>query len=835
MYTNVSEKFNSTILGDNRNFKVKITSEGVPDITSGIFSIVIESASVPSDSFTIGGAYSTSATIKMVDPGYDVTGKIINIFIGLEYEDDEQIEYVPCGKFKVTKPENDDGIIEFTAYDAIEYALSEPWKSSLTYPAPANSVLAEIATKTGVMIDVSEFSTHPMIPKRKMTVETDDDSETESVIYVNPFDGYTNRDALGFIALFYNRFAVCDRNGIIKLKTYTETNISQVVSVIRGDTLVIQEGEVTYDGEKLDISGVDYTYNDGVLELRKTGIYTVYADKYYDDLVTGEVSIPIDGISCSTIEGTLYAGEYPPNMAVENPVFNMALLDNLIANVPKMSYTPVSFTFFGDVRLDVGDIIAIKDKYGNVYSVPVMALTLDFDGGVINSIQSFGNLLTDGNDSSGRLSDSIERTEGEILKIKELYATKARIEQLSADQAFIERVFANDINVTGTLYGAKIISETGTASKDKVMVMPDGIYCGNERTVGSKIEKTGIQMDSSGNTTIFSNGTSAPLVVMQGDNVTNPTKYTSVSPDTIVQANGTTKYSTLNPGSMELVGNGNKIAIDTPDETGVTVGNVAMTQRTLVNKNGVTVINDGAGTSTGITSDSVVSNNISAKEFKENGTKLSSKYVPQTRKVNGKALSSDITLGASDVGALSANSGGDVKGVIKAYMEGHPSDTTPRPLIVSANSSSNQNVARINSISGSKIEVNGQFGSSGYSSLNVTLSSSDKRLKENIAPSEVDALAYLRQIKTKQFDWKDGSGHWDVGVIADELKRIDPRLTIGGGNDDDGNPNYMSVDNWYLTGYLLKAIQELDAKNKALEDRLMKLETILFEKGDDLK
>lgn len=43
---------------------------------------------------------------------------------------------------------------------------------------------------------------------------------------------------------------------------------------------------------------------------------------------------------------------------------------------------------------------------------------------------------------------------------------------------------------------------------------------------------------------------------------------------------------------------------------------------------------------------------VSATQFTENGKSLASKYVAQTRTINGKALTSNITLSANDIGAL---------------------------------------------------------------------------------------------------------------------------------------------------------------------------------------
>lgn len=104
----------------------------------------------------------------------------------------------------------------------------------------------------------------------------------------------------------------------------------------------------------------------------------------------------------------------------------------------------------------------------------------------------------------------------------------------------------------------------------------------------------------------------------------------------------------------------------------------------------------------------------------------------------------------------------------------------------------------------------------------ISCPASDIRLKENVKDSTVDALSVINAIKIRQFDWKDESrGHWDCGMVVDEMEKdIDPKFCIGGGEDEDGNISYKSVDTFYLQGYEVKAIQELSARVEELERRL---------------
>jgi len=96
-------------------------------------------------------------------------------------------------------------------------------------------------------------------------------------------------------------------------------------------------------------------------------------------------------------------------------------------------------------------------------------------------------------------------------------------------------------------------------------------------------------------------------------------------------------------------------------------------------------------------------------------------------------------------------------------------------------------------------------------------STSDSRLKENITalPSQIDNVCAL---KPCEFDYKDGSGH-QIGFIAQEMQEVYPD-SVGVGDD-----GMLTITAWSKTeARLVKAIQELKAKNDLLEARLEALE-----------
>jgi hypothetical protein len=91
------------------------------------------------------------------------------------------------------------------------------------------------------------------------------------------------------------------------------------------------------------------------------------------------------------------------------------------------------------------------------------------------------------------------------------------------------------------------------------------------------------------------------------------------------------------------------------------------------------------------------------------------------------------------------------------------------------------------------------------------LTSSDYRLKENIAPM-VGALEKVSALKPVTYNWKvDGSS--SQGFIAHELAEVSPEC-VGGEKDAvdaDGNPKYQGVDTSFLVATLTAAIQEQQA------------------------
>lgn len=96
--------------------------------------------------------------------------------------------------------------------------------------------------------------------------------------------------------------------------------------------------------------------------------------------------------------------------------------------------------------------------------------------------------------------------------------------------------------------------------------------------------------------------------------------------------------------------------------------------------------------------------------------------------------------------------------------------------------------------------------------------SSDYRLKTNA--KDFNALALIEQIPVYDFKWKNIDNR-DYGCFAHELAEIIPNAVTGEKDAvaDDGEADYQQADYSKIVPVLVKAIQELEAKVKTLENK----------------
>ena len=101
---------------------------------------------------------------------------------------------------------------------------------------------------------------------------------------------------------------------------------------------------------------------------------------------------------------------------------------------------------------------------------------------------------------------------------------------------------------------------------------------------------------------------------------------------------------------------------------------------------------------------------------------------------------------------------------------------------------------------------------------------SDERLKDIIDTFNVD-IDKLSELRKVYFNFKNDPEKKHIGVIAQDVQKIYPEIV------EENTDGMLTVDYSKLSVIALDAINQLNQKNKELEDRLNKIENLLKDKG----
>lgn len=416
----VSEALDKVISGSGRTFRARLNG-----ISDGIQEIVQTNFSTPDSYFYVGGATASKIEVSMFTKSQDfVKGTEVRLEIGATA--DGAIEWIPMGYFTIKEQKKDRNLLTFTAYDRLESKLAKAYKSKITnYPVESKEFLTDISEQTGVEFDTSKLSDSLMIDK---ILTVNDQSGEKS--YKEPFDGFTMQQVVGYIAQLHGRFAICDRNGKVTFRWYEALTTDYPGKI--GDTA----------GSYLKDQNLSFIYNT-IEFLKESHTYLIKTNRYFDDLLQSETMCQISGISCDT-ENDHYESGTNINTNLSNPVMTQEWLNKILKKIKDMSYYPVSFSFMGDPRLDVGDVVTIVDAKNNLIDVPVMQHTITFDGGLLSEVASYG---FEEKVVKSPSEIALQRVKDDILSLQEITAKKATFSQLNAVDAKITNLQASSITV----------------------------------------------------------------------------------------------------------------------------------------------------------------------------------------------------------------------------------------------------------------------------------------------------------------------------------------------------------------------------------------------------
>lgn len=415
-----SEALDKVISGSGRTFYARLNG-----ISDGIQEIVQTNFSTPDSYFYVGGAIASKIEVSMFTKSQKfVKGTEIRFEIGATA--DGAIEWIPMGYFTIKEQKKDRNLLTFTAYDRLESKLAKAYKSKIVkYPVESKEFLTDISEQTGVEFDTSKLSDTLMIDK---ILTVNDQSGEKS--YKEPFDGFTMQQVVGYIAQLHGTFAICDRNGKVTFKWYEALTTDHPGKI--GDTA----------GSYLKDQNLSFIYNT-IEFLKESHTYLIKTNRYFDDLLQSETMCQISGISCDT-ENNHYESGTNINTNLSNPIMTQEWLNKILKKIKDMSYYPVSFSFMGDPRLDVGDVVTIVDAKNNLIDVPVMQHTITFDGGLLSEVASYG---FEEKETKSPSEIALQRVKDDVLSLQEITAKKATFNQLNAVDAKITNLQASSITV----------------------------------------------------------------------------------------------------------------------------------------------------------------------------------------------------------------------------------------------------------------------------------------------------------------------------------------------------------------------------------------------------
>lgn len=363
MYTQISDEMKKMLEADARTFLMKLQSDTF-EITSGFRKIVYQGGS-SGEGLAIGTTVSASMEITMEKTEHLLTGKEFAFYLGMNVDGEE--EYIPMGIFKAQKPAATDWEITLKAYDRM-YDAERNYTSSLHYPTDTQKVMREIEKLLGI-----SFVTEITPVSLKKTGDSD-----------IPFAGYTIREAIGYVAGLYGKFAIFNRAGQLEFRWYE--------------------------------SGME-------IPLKKMFSFERNEQDYEVQKVVG-----------SSDSNTSYtAGSGNHGISYSNPFLTQEIVNQIYSSKHGFSYRGGTVTFLGDCRIDPWDMLQCSDLQGNVYKIPAMQITHEIDGGLTTTITAEAEEEDVEDSFSGPATKAMERTFAELLLVNKLVATKASIEYLEAN------------------------------------------------------------------------------------------------------------------------------------------------------------------------------------------------------------------------------------------------------------------------------------------------------------------------------------------------------------------------------------------------------------------
>lgn len=298
---------------------------------------------------------------------------------------DTEIKYIQLGIFTVTKQTSDGEYTSYEAYDRM-YKADMPYFSDMAFPSTDKAILGEICGKLGISLATNIVTAHTISDKPQ---------------------GYTYREIIGYMAMLQGCNAVINSDGNLELRWYKDSGY-------------------VLDGHKYYQQGVTFTTSKDFIIQKLTCNNTKSGDK--------ETS-------------TITSGSGATGLSFANPFMTQAILDEVYKKIGDFQFRPLTVKFVGDYRLEVGDIITVS-KGGIDYKVPIMQITHECDGGLMDTVTSIGQSDTENTSvASGPITKQMERYYADLILVNKALINKLSVDEADIRYASIETLKAVNANI----------------------------------------------------------------------------------------------------------------------------------------------------------------------------------------------------------------------------------------------------------------------------------------------------------------------------------------------------------------------------------------------------
>lgn len=389
--------------------QLRITVDGValPDKPDNV-----EYLNVVNDSggLEIGTTYCSQITFTIENPSKELKGEELYIEDGVR-DSDGTFKYAPIGYFRVDSTILERGIVTYTCYDRMAYALSGNYETSLTFPTTDKAIIEEICQKCKVKITGS-LTAHTVTQKPTGIYKT----------------------VLGYMLQMQGKNAFFNTAGVLEIKWYEQSDYT------------IDDSRIYSDGDASTAEKFTLGYIKNTRTVKKTETKFESQTEYDDDGNEHVKQVPYT--EETEEEQTYTAGTGLQGVSFNNPYMTQEVVTELYNKLKGFEYTPSTFKVVGDFRIRVMTIITATTNNGISYNIPVMNVQHSCDGGVIDAISSYGQSESSSElaDTSG-LSHSMSRWDADLAYLKTVYANTLNAERAKVLYAEISSLNATNATI----------------------------------------------------------------------------------------------------------------------------------------------------------------------------------------------------------------------------------------------------------------------------------------------------------------------------------------------------------------------------------------------------